>query len=251
MCSQNDIYIFVSAAEFCYITSAILYRGISENAPKFIRSNILVLFLGQKIIYGAARHETVSVLCEVDSDPPEVSFHWSYNGTSEPQRTESASLSFEPSGPLTSIGRYTPHTEFDYGTVYCWARNSVGTQTKPCAYSIVAAGAPDSVRNCTVVNITEDSMRVDCVDGYDGGLLQHFLLEIFDTTDDRSSTLRANITSTKPNFNINQLQPARSYLLIIYSVNAKGRSKGIALTAFTLAMPESMNRLAKGKVANR
>lgn len=188
------------------------------------------------------------MLCEVDADPPEVNFHWSYNGTSEPQRAEAASLSFEPSGSMTSIGRYTPHTEFDYGTVYCWARNSVGAQSKPCAYSIVAAGSPDSVRNCSVLNVTEDSMQVDCVEGYNGGLRQQFVLEIYDTTD-RSSSLRANFTSERPNFNLNQLQPARSYLLIIYSTNAKGRSKGIALTAFTLAMPESMNRLAKGKTS--
>lgn len=187
----------------------------------------------------------MNILCELESDPPEVEFYWSYNGTGGEPRRETATLKYEPNGPQTSVGFYTPHTEFDYGTIYCWGRNTVGIQTQPCVYSIVAAGAPDPVRNCSVFNITEDSIRVDCDEGYDGGLKQHFLLEIYDTTE-RSSSLRANITSTTPNFHLNQLQPAHTYLFVIYASNAKGRSKGIALTAFTLAMPESMNRLAKG-----
>lgn len=188
-------------------------------------------------------------MCEVEADPVEVNFNWSYNGTGEPHRLDAASLSFDTSGALSSIGRYTPHTEFDYGTVFCWAHNSVGAQTKPCAYSIVAAGSPDPVRNCSVLNITEDSMRVECDEGYDGGLLQHFVLEAFDTTE-RTSTLRANLTSPTALFNLNRLQPAHTYLIVIYAANAKGRSKETVMPAFTLAMPESMNRLAKGMYAS-
>ena len=37
----------------------------------------------QKILYGAARHEAVKVLCEVDSDPPEVNFRWAFNNSNE------------------------------------------------------------------------------------------------------------------------------------------------------------------------
>ena len=209
---------------------------------------LLLCVSGQKILYGAARHEQVNVLCEVEADPAEVVFNWSYNGTGEPHRLDAASLNFDSSGSLSSIGRYTPHTEFDYGTVFCWAHNSVGPQSAPCAYSIVAAGSPDPVRNCSILNITEDSMKVECAEGYDGGLLQHFVLEMFDTTDTRTSTLRANLTSPTPLFSLNQLQPAHAYLMVIYAANAKGRSKEIVNTAFTLAMPESMNRLAKGKL---
>lgn len=180
----------------------------------------------------------------MEADPAEVNFSWSYNGTGEPHRMDAASLSFENSRSLSSIGRYTPHTEFDYGTVFCWAQNSVGTQNKPCAYSIVAAGSPDPVRNCSVFNITEDSVKVECAEGYNGGLLQSFILEVFDASNE--PTLRANLTSHTPFFNLNRLQPAHSYLILIYAVNAKGKSKEMVMTASTLAMPESMNRLAKG-----
>nr|XP_046911450.1 uncharacterized protein LOC124492570 isoform X3 [Dermatophagoides farinae] len=231
-----------------YTCSATNSEGDGESNAVHLRIQFApICKAGQKIIYGAARHETVNIICELESDPSEVEFFWSYNGTGSEPRRETATLKYESNGPQSSLGRYTPHTEFDYGTIYCWGRNSVGVQSKPCAYSIVAAGSPDPVRNCSVFNVTEDSMRVDCDEGYDGGLVQHFLLEIYDTTE-RNSALRANVTASTPQFHLNNLQPAHTYLFVIYAANAKGRSKGIALTAFTLAMPESMNRLAKGNV---
>ncbi|XP_075680565.1 uncharacterized protein LOC113789318 isoform X3 [Dermatophagoides pteronyssinus] len=231
-----------------YTCSATNSEGDGESNAVHLRIQFApICKAGQKIIYGAARHETVNIVCELESDPSEVEFFWSYNGTGSEPRRETATLKYESTGPQSSLGRYTPHTEFDYGTIYCWGRNSVGIQSKPCAYSIVAAGSPDPVRNCSVFNVTEDSMRVDCDEGYDGGLIQHFLLEIYDTTE-RNSALRANVTASTPQFYLNNLQSAHTYLFVIYAANAKGRSKGIALTAFTLAMPESMNRLAKGNV---
>lgn len=35
---------------------------------------------------------------------------------------------------------YTPTTDLDYGTISCWARNSIGMQKSPCVFQIVAAG---------------------------------------------------------------------------------------------------------------
>lgn len=35
---------------------------------------------------------------------------------------------------------YTPTNDLDYGTVSCWAKNSVGMQVSPCIFQIVAAG---------------------------------------------------------------------------------------------------------------
>lgn len=94
-----------------------------------------------------------------------------------------------------------------------------------------------------MINQTEDSIRVDCVDGYDGGLVQHFIMEVRDTTQQR---LRANLTNSWPSFTARGLTPGSSFLLVIYSANAKGRSKAVVITAVTLSLPESMNRMAKG-----
>jgi hypothetical protein len=35
---------------------------------------------------------------------------------------------------------YTSKGERDYGTLACWATNSIGKQTEPCLFQIVPAG---------------------------------------------------------------------------------------------------------------
>lgn len=91
-------------------------------------------------------------------------------------------------------------------------------------------------------------MKVECSPGYDGGLRQQFFLELYGSAAARSGGTRiANYSGHIPQFSITGLEPAQRYLLEIYAKNAKGRSKEALITAFTLAMPESMNRLAKGK----
>lgn len=40
----------------------------------------------------------------------------------------------------SSVLRYTPHTELDYGSVVCLATNDIGQQLEPCVFHIIAAG---------------------------------------------------------------------------------------------------------------
>lgn len=49
---------------------------------------------------------------------------------------------FGVSGTQSGVN-YTPMTELDYGTLLCWANNSIGTQESPCVFQIVAAGETD------------------------------------------------------------------------------------------------------------
>lgn len=35
---------------------------------------------------------------------------------------------------------YTPKNEREYGTLACWARNSIGKQSEPCLFQVVPAG---------------------------------------------------------------------------------------------------------------
>lgn len=194
----------------------------------------------QKILYGAARLESVKVQCEVDSDPPEVNFRWGFNNSNENLEI----VNHMSLDGTASVATYVPRTEFDYGTLFCWGRNTVGSQSEPCVFTVIPAGSPDPVRNCSAINQTEDSIRVDCVEGYDGGLLQHFIMEVRDTAIQR---LRANITNSWPSFTARGLTSGTSFLLVIYSANAKGRSKAVVITSSTLALPESMNRMARGE----
>lgn len=41
------------------------------------------------------------------------------------------------------------------------------------------SGKPHAPRNCTLWNQTAESVEVSCVAGFDGGLPQRFLLEVY------------------------------------------------------------------------
>lgn len=50
----------------------------------------------------------------------------------------------------------------------CRANNLAGKQQDPCIFHIIAAGKPDPPYNCTMVNMTNESLEVECQEGFDG-----------------------------------------------------------------------------------
>lgn len=60
-------------------------------------------------------------------------------------------------------------------------------------------GPPDAPTNCSVVNQTTDSLDVQCLSGFDGGLEQHFLLEVADL---QTGLLLANASDKIPEFRV-------------------------------------------------
>lgn len=83
-------------------------------------------------------HDTVKLRCEVEAEPSDtVRFSWTFN------ETRGDVLPIQNSRPrnyeLTSVLEYTPTTQGDYGTLGCWASNSVGRQKTPCLFHIVPA----------------------------------------------------------------------------------------------------------------
>ena len=68
----------------------------------------------------------------------------------------------------------------DYGSLMCWATNSIGRMDEPCIFHLIPAGRPDPVQNCTVVNQTYSTLLVVCQRGFDGGLPQDFTMEVKD-----------------------------------------------------------------------
>ncbi|XP_065338452.1 nephrin-like isoform X2 [Cloeon dipterum] len=175
------------------------------------------------LVVGASRGETLDIKCEVESDPPVVHFRWKFNNSGEtldvsPER-------FYSDGPSSSVLRYTTASELDYGSLSCWAVNAVGHQVAPCVFQVVAAGKPFPVRNCTFFNQTSSSVEVACTAGFDGGLPQHFALELVAV----GGGLRYNITSEQPFFVLADLEPGITFQLSVYAVNAKGRSQPTVL----------------------
>lgn len=89
-------------------------------------------------IVAVVLHDTVKLRCHVEAVPSDtVRFSWTFN------ETRGDVLPIQNSRPrshdLMSILEYTPQVNGDYGTLGCWASNSVGRQRKPCLFDIVPA----------------------------------------------------------------------------------------------------------------
>ncbi|XP_015785668.1 kin of IRRE-like protein 3 isoform X2 [Tetranychus urticae] len=225
-----------------YTCTALNSEGEGESKAVHLRVQFApVCKERQKALYGAARMEAVKIKCDLESDPPEVNFAWSFNNSNE-----NIELTNHLSEGASSIVTYIPKTEYDYGTLFCWGKNSVGSQLEPCIFTVIPAGPPDPLKNCSLANSSEDSLRVECTEGYDGGLMQHFTLEVYDSY--FPVDLKANISSNWPSFTVKGLPPGTTFTLKIYSVNSKGASLPETLVASTLAQPESANQTGKGQV---
>ncbi|GIY28133.1 uncharacterized protein CEXT_188461 [Caerostris extrusa] len=89
-------------------------------------------------------------------------------------------------------------------------------------------GVPEEPKNCQVTNRTSDCLYLDCESGEDGGLQQIFQLEVMSTDSDK---FLANLTARNaPNFIVCSLPPKESFILVVYAVNSKGRSKASSIT---------------------
>lgn len=90
-------------------------------------------------------------------------------------------------------------------------------------------------------------MEVYCLAGFDGGLPQYFLLELYSAG---SSIPRYNITSNdEPYFYLSNLEPDVTFKIVVFAVNSKGRSQGIVLEEVTFRDPEK--RTGKFKNATK
>ena len=89
------------------------------------------------------------VRCSVDAHPSggggggngpdqQLTFRWLFN-SSMIGAMEVAGSSISSSGRHSNV-THIVLTELDYGTLLCWARNSIGEQREPCVYSIQPAG---------------------------------------------------------------------------------------------------------------
>ena len=193
-------------------------------------------------VFGVARDETVRISCTVLANPAlGTHFEWRFNA-SGPSGGHSAVVDMPhdrfrspPLAPTVSVVEYVPKTEMDYGSLLCWATNSIGRQREPCVFHLVPAGVPDPLNNCSINNQTTTSLGVACKSGYDGGLTQTFILE---AKDNHNFAVVSQIQSPSPRFNISGLQPGSSYVLNIYAQNGKGASNPVTLYAFTVKEAE-------------
>lgn len=91
----------------------------------------------QTKVHGVAKQEKANISCQVDANPPEVQFRWTFNNSAESIDVAAGHIA---RAGTSSIVSYTPMTELDYGTLLCWASNHIGQQQVPCVYHIIPAG---------------------------------------------------------------------------------------------------------------
>ncbi|KAF8795203.1 Protein turtle like protein [Argiope bruennichi] len=213
------------------------YRCHSFNSIGKGSSNILHLLVKfvpvckfvEPVFFGISTTEMVNLTCEVDANPSELQYFWSFTNSTGTENFTNADTESNNSSFLL----YVPGSEDGYGTFTCWARNSIGLQKNVCVFKVVPAGPPEPIHDCVIANRTSQSLSVECKPGYNGSLTQIFHMEIYNSV---AEYMADNVTNTdKPRFKVTDLSPSTSYVLVIYSSNAKGRSKSVALVAATLS----------------
>ncbi|KAH8402332.1 hypothetical protein KR009_011424, partial [Drosophila setifemur] len=187
----------------------------------------------QRTSYSAGRQETVKVACEIEANPAEASYVWKFNASHGESIDILSSQVAVDRG--RSIAHYTPMTENDYGTLLCWATNEIGDQSEPCVYTIVPAGEPDPLLNCTVLNQTSTGFQIECIEGFDGGLQQDFIMEVYANGTTRYPKISK---SKRPYFEVSGLVPGMGYNVFLIANNKKGRSNATILQVYTLKDPE-------------
>ncbi|XP_059473579.1 hemicentin-2-like isoform X5 [Neocloeon triangulifer] len=215
-----------------YRCVAINSQGESQSSPVHLRVKFAPVCKAQEVIVvGGSFNEQLSIQCEVAADPGDVHFVWMFNNSGENNRVSEDRFH---NRNTTSTLSYTIISERDYGTLQCWGTNPIGRQLEPCVFQVVPAGKPSPLRNCSLFNQTGDSLEVECVPGFDGGLPQKFILEVYEAP---SMQLRLNLSSEiAPAFRVAELLPGASTLLrmVLYAANPKGRGEPTVLDNIAL-----------------
>ncbi|XP_063896922.1 neural cell adhesion molecule 1 [Helicoverpa armigera] len=155
------------------------------------------------LLIGARLDEPLRVRCTVNADPADVTFYWQFNNSGESFQVSPAR--YVSTGGTSSELRYRAASERDYGALLCRATNAVGRQKRPCVFQIVPAARPSPPRNCTAKRLllrNEPHLSVKCAAGYDGGLNQHFTLDVLGENSKVLANTTANFVDLIVWFNI-------------------------------------------------
>lgn len=84
------------------------------------------------------------------------------------------------------------------------------------------ADLPEPVKNCTAYNATANSLQIQCLPGYDGGIPQHFHAQIYD---ELTRQILYNASYKYPEFIVKRLPSDSAFNIRVTAVNAQGASK--------------------------
>ncbi|KAG7175283.1 hypothetical protein Hamer_G001334, partial [Homarus americanus] len=184
---------------------------------------------------GAARGSTAAVKCTVEAEP-DHDLNWTWIRKRADGSDEEVPQEDVRSEGLTSSVFLTPNTPDDYGRFLCLAENVVGRQRAACVVNLVPAGPPDTPTNCSVapadssthIHTHTASLAITCIEGFDGGLPQHFTLETW-----QDGSLAANMSSMFPEWVVTGLRAGVGVTLRVAAHNARGKSDVIRFEVHT------------------
>jgi len=194
---------------------------------------------GQQMVYEVAKLSSIHVSCSLNANPAsELSFKWKFNTTANTVNIPESDIS---NAGTTSIAKYTPRTELDFGTLICWGSNSVG-RGSPCVFHLLPIGPPDPPANCIASNVTYSTLKVSCEGKYDKPL-PDFFLEVRLAKTGRSVL---KLQNDLMDFDIIGLRPGSTYSITVKAKNKFGTSEPVYVSVVTLLEPTK--QLAETKV---
>ncbi|XP_073965682.1 nephrin adhesion molecule sticks and stones isoform X2 [Choristoneura fumiferana] len=156
---------------------------------------------------------------------PAPNFTWSKNGAKLPVNTSTkyfAEYHKNDAVTYTSILLINDVMSSDYGSYECGARNDLGFSTASVKLDITSA--PDQVMSISVSNITYNSVTLEWVPGFDGGLSSWYRIRYrkpYDEVYRYEDVLPKNATS----YTIGGLEKNTDYVFSVMSINKMGQSK--------------------------
>lgn len=184
----------------------------------------------QRLVYEAAKQQSVKVSCLMDANPPnQVVFKWKFNTTANTVDIPESDIK---SLNDTSIATYTPRTELDFGTLVCYGFNSIGMGS-PCIYHLLPTGPPDPPHHCTTSNVTYSTVKVFCEGKYEKPW-PDFLLEVRVAATGRSIL---TIQNSSLEFEVSGLLPGSTYTIAVRAKNKFGTSEPFYFPLLTQLEP--------------
>ena len=83
-----------------------------------------------------------------------------------------------------------------------------------------------------ITNQTLSTVEVSCVPGFDGGLDQHFVIDVYETVNNSQVLIASNWTDD-PTLYVWGLEPESNYIISVKAVNDRGESSPVYVGSST------------------
>ncbi|CAK1549333.1 unnamed protein product [Leptosia nina] len=193
------------------VTLVVKFKPEMDTSPSLVKSASNVGQVGR-------------LTCKCKSAPA-PNFTWSKNGAKLPVNTSTkyfAEYHKIDAITFTSVLLINDVSSADYGSYECGSRNDLGFSTTSVKLDVTSS--PDPVTSVVVTNVTHNSVSLEWVPGFDGGLYTWYRVryrKIYDETYKYEDVIPRNATS----FAVHNLERNTDYVFSVMSINKMGQSK--------------------------